>query len=121
MAVDIHREIHQGLDEVTADRREFIREVYLEPFNISYRSVAIKLKVSPSTFLRLITSFKIDQCRQKGRMIKFKSPTFSTLSSSLEITRHWLHLKRLANLTKGFKSLILTLFLILISTGNILP
>ena len=34
---------------------EFIREVYLEPFNISYRSVALKLKVSSlSTFLRLI-------------------------------------------------------------------
>ena len=33
---------------------EFIREVYLEPLNISYRSVAVKLKVSPSTFLRLI-------------------------------------------------------------------
>jgi addiction module HigA family antidote len=33
---------------------EFIREVYLEPFNFSYRSVAMKLKVSPSTFLRLI-------------------------------------------------------------------
>ncbi len=33
---------------------EFIREVYLKPFNISYRSVALKLKVSPSTFLRLI-------------------------------------------------------------------
>jgi len=33
---------------------EFIREVYLEPFEISYRSVALKLKVSPSTFLRLI-------------------------------------------------------------------
>ena len=33
---------------------EFIREVYLEPFKISYRSVALKLKVSPSTFLRLI-------------------------------------------------------------------
>ena len=33
---------------------EFIREVYLEPFEISYRSVASKLKVSPSTFLRLI-------------------------------------------------------------------
>jgi len=33
---------------------EFIREVYLEPLNISYRSVALKLKVSPSTFLRLI-------------------------------------------------------------------
>jgi addiction module HigA family antidote len=26
----------------------------LEPLNISYRSVALKLKVSPSTFLRLI-------------------------------------------------------------------
>jgi len=33
---------------------EFIQEVYLEPLNISYRSVALKLKVSPSTFLRLI-------------------------------------------------------------------
>ena len=33
---------------------EFIREVYLKPFNISYRSVALKLKVSPSTFLRLV-------------------------------------------------------------------
>ncbi len=33
---------------------EFINEVYLEPFKLSYRSVALKLKVSPSTFLRLI-------------------------------------------------------------------
>ncbi len=33
---------------------EFIQEVYLKPLNISYRSVALKLKVSPSTFLRLI-------------------------------------------------------------------
>jgi len=33
---------------------EFIQEVYLTPLNISYRSVAQKLKVSPSTFLRLI-------------------------------------------------------------------
>ena len=33
---------------------EFIRDVYLDPFNLSYRSVALKLKVSPSTFLRLI-------------------------------------------------------------------
>ncbi|MDL1978618.1 MAG: HigA family addiction module antitoxin [Deltaproteobacteria bacterium] len=33
---------------------EFIREVYLKKFNISYRSVALQLKVSPSTFLRLI-------------------------------------------------------------------
>ena len=33
---------------------EFIREVYLEPFNVSFRLVAEKLKVSPSTFHRLI-------------------------------------------------------------------
>lgn len=33
---------------------EFIREVYLDPLKISYRTVAMKLKVSPSTFNRLI-------------------------------------------------------------------
>lgn len=33
---------------------EFIREVYLEPLGISHRAVASKLKVSPSTFTRLI-------------------------------------------------------------------
>lgn len=33
---------------------EFIREVYLEPLGISYRTVAAKLKVAPSTFMRLI-------------------------------------------------------------------
>ena len=33
---------------------EFIREVYLEPAGISYRTVAKKLKVAPSTFIRLI-------------------------------------------------------------------
>ncbi len=33
---------------------EFIREVYLEPFDISTRSLAAKLKVSPSTLNRLI-------------------------------------------------------------------
>lgn len=36
---------------------EFIREIYLEPLGISYRSVALKLHVAPSTFHRLI------QCR----------------------------------------------------------
>ena len=34
---------------------EFIREVYLEPLEISQRTVAAKLKVSPSTFARLIS------------------------------------------------------------------
>lgn len=33
---------------------EFIREVYLEPLGISYRIVAAKLKVAPSTFNRLV-------------------------------------------------------------------
>ncbi len=33
---------------------EFIQEVYLQPFNISTRRVARKLKVSPSTFNRLV-------------------------------------------------------------------
>ena len=33
---------------------EFIKEVYLVPYNISSRQVAEKLKVSPSTFNRLI-------------------------------------------------------------------
>ena len=33
---------------------EFIREIYLQPLRISSRSVAEKLKVSPSTFNRLV-------------------------------------------------------------------
>ncbi len=33
---------------------EFIREVYLKPLGISYRTVASKLKVAPSTFHRLV-------------------------------------------------------------------
>ena len=33
---------------------EFILEVYLKPYNLSVRLVAEKLKVSPSTFSRLI-------------------------------------------------------------------
>jgi antitoxin HigA-1 len=33
---------------------KFIREVYLEPLNVSYRAVALKLHVAPSTFNRLI-------------------------------------------------------------------
>lgn len=33
---------------------EFIREVYLEELGVSSRTVAAKLKVSPSTFTRLL-------------------------------------------------------------------
>lgn len=35
---------------------EFIREVYLEPFHLSARQVAAKLRVSPSTFNRVLTA-----------------------------------------------------------------
>jgi len=35
---------------------EFIKEVYLSPFNISSRTVAEKLLVSPSTFNRLVNA-----------------------------------------------------------------
>ena len=34
---------------------EFIKEVYLEPFGVSANSVSKNLKVSPSTFSRLIS------------------------------------------------------------------
>ena len=43
--MSMHKPPHPG---------EFIREVYLESLNISYRSVALKLHVAPSTFNRLI-------------------------------------------------------------------
>ena len=33
---------------------EFIKDIYLKPLGITSRSVALKLKVSPSTFSRLI-------------------------------------------------------------------
>ena len=34
---------------------EFIREVYLEPFGLSARQLAVKLGVSPSTLTRVIS------------------------------------------------------------------
>ena len=33
---------------------EFIKAVYLDPFHFSYRTIAAKLKVAPSTFQRII-------------------------------------------------------------------
>ena len=37
---------------------EFIREVYLEPLEVSSRTVAAKLKVSPSTLTRLLNAHR---------------------------------------------------------------
>ncbi|OQY30209.1 MAG: addiction module antidote protein, HigA family [Candidatus Cloacimonetes bacterium 4572_55] len=41
----MHRPPHPG---------EFIREIYLDPFGLSCSSVAVKLKVSASTFTNLV-------------------------------------------------------------------
>lgn len=41
---------------------EFICEVYLEPFQFSARYVAAKLRVSPSTFNRVLTSTVSHKC-----------------------------------------------------------
>ncbi|NQU32841.1 MAG: HigA family addiction module antidote protein [Bacteroidetes bacterium] len=41
----MHNPVHPG---------EFIQEIYIKPFNISFRKVAEKLRVAPSTFNRLI-------------------------------------------------------------------
>ena len=43
--MSMHKPPHPG---------EFIYEIYLEPFDISLRNVAEKLKVPPSTFNRLV-------------------------------------------------------------------
>jgi addiction module HigA family antidote len=43
--MNMHNPPHPGV---------FIRDVYLEPYKVSYRTVAQKLNVSPSTFNRLI-------------------------------------------------------------------
>ena len=43
--MDMHNPPHPG---------EFIKEVYLESLDISYRKIAEMLKVAPSTFNRLI-------------------------------------------------------------------
>ena len=43
--MNMHNSPHPG---------EFIRAVYLEPLNVSYRAVALKLHVAPSTFNRLV-------------------------------------------------------------------
>lgn len=45
MAIKQHNPLHPG---------EFIKRVYLEPFDLGSNEVAKKLKVSPSTFNRLI-------------------------------------------------------------------
>jgi len=47
MDMNQHKPLHPG---------EFIRRVYLEPYNLGSNEVARKLKVSPSTFNRLLNA-----------------------------------------------------------------
>ena len=47
MAIKQHNPLHPG---------EFIKRVYLEPYKLGSNEVARKLKVSPSTFNRLLNS-----------------------------------------------------------------
>jgi addiction module HigA family antidote len=41
---------------------EFIREVYLDSFHLSARQVAAKLRVSPSTFNRVLKGWPAPSC-----------------------------------------------------------
>ena len=41
----IYKPIHPG---------EFIKQVYLEPLGVSYRTIASRLNVAPSTFMRIV-------------------------------------------------------------------
>ncbi len=43
--MSIHNPLHPG---------EFIREIYIKPFNLSLRNVAVSLNVSPSTLNRIL-------------------------------------------------------------------
>ena len=67
---------------------EFIREVYLEPYNLSIRFVAAKLKVSTSTLSRLIKG----QSNISSEMALRLSKTFGRTPES------WLHMQNNYNL-----------------------
>jgi addiction module HigA family antidote len=76
---------------------EFIREVYLEPFKISYRSVALKLKVSPSTFLRLIKGQSNVSPEMALRLSKGLGRTAESWLAMQDIYNLW-HARKTVNL-----------------------
>jgi addiction module HigA family antidote len=77
---------------------EFIQEVYLKPLGMSARSVALQLKVSPSTFVRIL----------KGQ--SSISPAMALrLSRCLgRSPESWLHMQDSYNLWHAKKSLDLS-------------
>ena len=76
---------------------EFIKEVYLEPFNISYRNVAELLKVSPSTFSRLIrgdSSITPEMALRLSKALGRSPESWLTMQDSYDL---W-HAKKRVNL-----------------------
>lgn len=76
---------------------EFIQEVYLDPLNISYRSVALKLKVSPSTFLRLIKGQSSMSPKMALRLSKVLGRTPESLLAMQDSYNLW-HARQSVNL-----------------------
>ena len=74
---------------------EFIREVYLEVFEISYRKVAAMLNVAPSTFNRIINGQSSISPEMALRLSK-------TLGRSPE---SWLNMQQQYNLWQARKRL----------------
>ena len=84
---------------------EFIREVYLEPFQLSARQVAAKLKVAPSTFNRLLNG----ESRVTPEMALRLSKTLGRSPESWLTMQHNYDLwqaRRHVNLTKVEKLII---------------
>ena len=61
----IHNPPHPG---------EFIRGVYLEPYHLSIRYVAAKLKIAPSTFSRLVKGESNVSSEMAIRLLKPSDP-----------------------------------------------
>ena len=77
---------------------EFIKEVYLEPLKMSYRTVAMKLKVSPSTFNRLVKG-------QSNISSEMALPISKTLGRSPE---SWLEMQSNYNLWIAKQKVVLS-------------
>jgi addiction module HigA family antidote len=67
---------------------EFIREIYLEPLEVSARTVAGKLKVSPSTFTRLIngkSSITPEMALRLSKTLGRSAESWLTLQNSYDL------------------------------------
>jgi addiction module HigA family antidote len=67
---------------------EFIRKIYLEPLEVSARTVAGKLKVSPSTFTRLIngkSSITPEMALRLSKTLGRSAESWLTLQNSYDL------------------------------------